>query len=86
MLTLEEERLAIMEFFQRAGREHQHCSDNSLPPYILCIMYRGVLILPDNLIDRCFDCFTRVQHRPSLSRMIKKLCAGCALRRVRGDA
>jgi hypothetical protein len=53
---------------------------------VICLLLRNRPALPDNRSGRCADCRGRIQFRPDVPRLRTRLCAFCALRRLRGDA
>lgn len=53
---------------------------------VICPLKRGAKLYRDNVTVRCADCRQMVEHRPEVPKLTVKLCAFCALRRLRGDA
>lgn len=52
----------------------------------ICMLLRERLILPQNKTGPCVDCGETIQWRPHIPEELEKLCAFCALQRIRGDA
>jgi hypothetical protein len=46
---------------------------------VVCIRYTAEagLMLPDNVLDRCSECQRRVQLRPYVSKLPKRICVEC---------
>jgi hypothetical protein len=52
--------------------------------FIIC-MPAGRLVLPDNVFAVCCHCGRKVQHRPYVPRVVRKLCTDCAHANIAGD-
>ena len=48
---------------------------------IVCSIYRGRMILPDNLTGPCADCGVRLQFHPEALTMPERVCSPCGLKR-----
>lgn len=51
---------------------------------VICMPFDGVLILPDNGIDRCTICKRHIQHRPDVAAKVREadfafICMPCAI-------
>ena len=46
--------------------------------HIVCLHVTSPLLMPDNVVEVCRQCFKAIQCRPNLPKGIKKICLACA--------
>jgi len=51
------------------------------PDVAICMLHRGTLTYPDNVVSPCVDCGAVLQHRPDLPTRMARICCFCILKR-----
>lgn len=57
-------------------------ADGNDADFLVAPLVTTPLILPDNLIGHCSNCFRMVQFRPTAPKLPRRLCPGCAGRAI----